>query len=242
MVAAPYVGHVLVPQFVVGLHATSHLHDDIQSIVPQAAEPFRHIASNAPLPDVRLPHAPAPVHVTDADPAPVVIVPHAALPPLQLIEHGLTPPHDIAPQAADPEQVALPPPPSVTPAQLSAPMHSTSHWDEQLMLLHALSVPSPSHVMLHVPDVQSTFAHEFAAPHVSLHDSDCVQLMSPHAPIVGQLITQFQPAGHEIAPPPAPLIVQVFVWKLQFPWHTLGQIAASVGASVRASWNAPTTQ
>ena len=66
--------------------------------------------------------------------------------------------------------------------------------------------------------------------------------MSPHAPAVVHMIVQFQPCGH-VADPSGFVIGHVWFWKLQrFPGHTLGQIAASAGASMPASRNVPGRQ
>ncbi len=240
---APATGHVLVPQSPAG-HVTSHLHELTQSIVPHAALPPVQVASSAPVPPMMLPHAPEPTHVTVAEPPSVVMSPHAALPPLHEIPQAPAP-HVMPRHAEPPLHVALPPPvPSEMLPQLALPRQLTSHLPPvQLMFPHASVVPLPSHVMLQVPTAHVTLLHAPTLPHVSLHDSDCVQLTSWHAPWVAQPITQFQPAGQVMLPLPVPVMLQVFVWKLHsVPGHTDGQIAASIGASGPASLNVPTMQ
>ena len=111
------------------------------------------------------------------------------------------------------------------------------------MLPHAFVPPAPSHCTVHVPTWHEMLPHAFGALHVMSHDVDCVQWMSPHAPPVVQSMMHFQPCGHVIAPLPRPVTLQVFVEKLHaVPGHTLGQTAASAGASMPASLNVPGKQ
>lgn len=111
------------------------------------------------------PHAFEPLQVMIADPEPpVVIVPHDALPPSHVTSHASE--HVTLPHADPPLQVALPPPaPMDTVPQLLLPLQLSVHLPVHVMLLQALIVPSPSHVIAHVPDVHLTSLHAPAAWH-----------------------------------------------------------------------------
>ena len=118
----------------------------------------------------------------------------------------------------------------------------------------------PSHAAVHVPDVHVMLPHARAPVHVTSHGfvlhvmprhaSSDVQLMSheiafaqliaPHAPGVAQLMMQFQPAGHEMLPVPAPVIVHSDFAKSHLPAQIAGHTAASIGTG--PSGRVPSTQ
>jgi hypothetical protein len=209
------------------------LHEFVQLTVPHAADPLRHIAFSEPAPAVMLPQAPEPSQVTVPDPLPVLTVPHAPLPLLQVTPQPVE--HVTLPHAEPPLHVALPlPVPNDRFPQLLLPRQVSAHVAAvQLILPHASVVPLPSHSTLHVPAEHVMSPHEFGALHVMLHDSELVQWMSPHAPPVVQPIVQCQPEGHVMVPLPSPVTLHVWVPKSHWlPGHTLGQTAASAGASV----------
>ena len=82
--------------------------------------------------------------------------------------------------------------------------------------------------------------HALAAVQLTSHAVALAQLIVPHAPVVEQLIVQFQPAGHVMLPLPVPVISHVAAAKLQVPPQIAGHTAAS---SMRASGGSvPTTQ
>ena len=136
----PANGQVFVPQSLVGLHATSHLHEDAQLTLPHAALPLAHVADSAPVPLVMLPHAFEPLHVTVDEPEPVVMLPHAALPPLHTTLHA--PPHVMSPHAPADVHVIV----QLQPGghvMLLPPLPVTLHW--RVAKLHAV----PGHTAGH---------------------------------------------------------------------------------------------
>ena len=84
-----------------------------------------------------------------------------------------------------------------------------------------------------------TELHAFCAVQCTVHFCALEQLTVPHAPFVGQEMSQFQPMG-QLTLLPVPRIVHVVVVKSQCPPHTAGHTIAS---SRRASaGRVPSTQ
>lgn len=170
---------------------------------------------HAPVPQVRFPHAALPsAQVCVQAPSAQIMAPHALSPVHVRVQ--LPAPHDSEPHTA------LPPPPLQVCVQLPL-VHVT--------LAHAFA---PVHVTSQFLVMHDTPRHAFALAHRTLHDAALPQSSDPHAPGVGHVMSQFQPAGHVIEPLPVPVIVHVVVAMsqlLQIAGHTNASGgAASIGS------------
>jgi hypothetical protein len=191
---------------------TSHLHELVQITALHAGS--------------------VPVHVALHAPEPQFSVPQAALPPEQCVVH-VPPEHVMLPHALLPAQVASQAPvPQVIEPHAALPLppeQSAVHLPVvQLMLPHAAL---PTHVASQLPDVHCTAPqarspvqltlqffvlhvmprHAMSAVQSTLHDAAFVQLIVPHAPVVGHVMLQFHAVGQVTFPLPVPVIVQVVV-------------------------------
>ncbi len=195
---------------VVPLQETSHLHEDEQFTVP-------HDGSR-------------PVQVALHSPVPQFMVPQAALPPAQVWMHLPLPQLSPA-QALLPWQSAVQSPlEQLTVPQAALPLppeHETSQLPlVQPMLPHARG---PMHETLQSCVLHWMPRHALPAVHLTSHDAEFVQLIVPHAPVVGHSMLQFQPVGQVRLPLPVPTIVHVNVAKSQVPLQIGGHTAASAG-------------
>lgn len=90
---------------------------------------------------------------------------------------------------------------------------------------------------MHRPVPHLTLPHAWSAVQRTSQALPPEHVIAPHAPLVVQLIAQFQRLGQVIAPPPSPSIVQVAVAVL----HEV-QIDGHVNASACLASGVPTMQ
>jgi hypothetical protein len=234
------VGHVL---FIVASQLTSQPHEVLHVTLPQAASRPVHVAVHLPVPQLIAPQAARP---------PLHVSVHA--PPLQVIAalHALAPSHVRVQAPVDVHDsephTCWPPPPMQVSVQLpvvqdrlphaSAPLHAAVQSPlVQVILPHALT---PVQSMLQSAVPHRIPRHASPAAQWTLHEVAFWQLIAPHAPAVGQVMSQFQFAGHVRLPLPVPEMGHSRVCRLHVVAQIEGHTSASAGRA--STGRLPTTQ